>query len=173
MKVHIGKYPKNPNKERKVKIEIEKFDLWDFKCVNMIILEWLKKFREMKQSGHPCDIPLFSQTHEHHTDQMAFDFYIDSNPSYEQCMEEWKSIIDKMIWSFNEIITEENGDCYWIVKPEIDWDGTKENVVDEAGSVEVLWKVEGVIDELKRSQYHARIDEGLDLFRKYIRNLWD
>lgn len=45
MKVNITKYPKNPSKQRKIDIRIDKYDLWDFRSsVGLVILEWLKEF---------------------------------------------------------------------------------------------------------------------------------
>lgn len=173
MKVNIGKYQDLPTEERKVDMQIENFDFLDFNCVNMIILEWLKEFKKCRKHDIPGGLKIYESIHQNYDLQYAFDFYVKDNPTFDQCQKEWDDILDKMIWSFNEIITQENSTCYYEILPEIDWEGTKNNVVDDQGSREVLWKVKGEINEVKRQKYYDRIDEGLDLFRKHIRDLWD
>lgn len=174
MKVNLTKYPKDPSKERKIDIRIDKWDLWDFRSsVGLIILEWLKQFKDYNKHGVPGDMPAFSQTQESYTPQMAFDFYIKDNPPYSLAEKEWDDILEKMIWSFDEIINETNGDCYWTVKPEADWDDLRDDTPNENGFYELKWKVEGKLDKTKMQQYNDRIQEGLDLFAKYCVNLWD
>lgn len=60
--------------------------------------------------------------------------------------ESWNDIIDKMIWSFNEILNGEDG-AQFHHHHYIDWYGMK--------------------------LYNDRIQEGLDLFGRHYRNLWE
>lgn len=54
MKVNIGKYPKNPKKDRKFKIEINDHDLSNIPAVlSPIILELLKGYKEKTVDQHP------------------------------------------------------------------------------------------------------------------------
>jgi hypothetical protein len=103
---------KYPN--RKVKVEIADHDLWnlDFTLAKVI---------------HPALIKFRSQLH--------------SCPST-LTFDEWKDYLDKMIWSFEQIVNDEPDE------PDI----TKDNETYLA--------------------YHDRIQEGLNLFSKYFRNLW-
>jgi hypothetical protein len=173
MKVNITKYPKDPSKQRKINIKIDKYDLWDFRSsVGLVILEWLKEFRKYDKHGVPGDMNHFTQVHESYSQQGAFDFYIKDNPPFENAEIEWHAILDKMIWSFDEIINETNADCYWIVKPEADWDNPNDEP-NSNGFYEMRWKVEGKMDRNIMREYGERIQEGLDLFAKHCVNLWD
>jgi hypothetical protein len=77
--------------------------------------------------------------------QESFDFYINDNPSSEHVKKEWEEILEKMIWSFRELVKEDSPEHYYIVN--------------------------GCIEEHKRIEYENRIKEGLDLFFKYYMHL--
>ncbi len=174
MKVNIGKYSKKTGKQRTFSIKIENHDLWDFNgSVGPIILEWLKQFRTYNKHGVPADMPSFLNTVEDYTTQLCFDFYKQSNPPFSDSEDEWNIILDKMIWSFEEIINEPNGDCYWDVKPNIDFDTTFAQESKSDGFHETVWKETGKFNHRKHDEYQNKIQEGLDLFCKYLRNLWD
>ena len=174
MKVNIGKYPKKTGKERKVSIKIENHDVWDFNSsVGLVLLEWLKAFRAYDKHGIPADMPSFCQTAEDYDTQLCFDFYKESNPPFSQSEDEWAAILDKIIWSFEEMINEPNGDCYWDVKPKIDFDATFAGHSNPDGYHETIWKEPGKFNRRKHDEYQNKIQDGLDLFCKYLRNLWD
>ena len=114
MEVKIGKN-EGILKERELSVVIEDHDMWNLDhTLSLVIHPSLLKFKE-KLNGHPSHVTL----------------------------EEWEIILDKMIWSFGQIVNwnEEEPD-YLHSKEEYD-------------------------------AYHAKIQEGLDLFGKYFRNLWD
>lgn len=63
---------------------------------------------------------------------------------------EWQQLLDKMVWSMNEVAT--NGG--WYEKPE-----------DEPwGTPEEEWRKERI--------YYAKLQEGLTLFGRYFQGLW-
>lgn len=174
MKVNIGKYPKKHDKPRVFSIKIEKHDLWDFNgSAGPVILEWLKEFRALDKHGIPADMPSFCQTAEDYDTQLCFDFYKESNPPFSQSEDEWNVILDKMIWSFEEMINEPNGGCYWDVKPKLNLDATFTEVTKTGEFHEMVWDEPGRFNHAKYSAYQDKIQEGLDLFAKYFRNLWD
>lgn len=92
-------------------------------------------------------------------------------------IEEWHKTIDKMIWSFDQIVNECPDD------PETIHFNKKWKEAEEKGIK--LMKTNGdqvvfseILDEGRPTKeevlaYHARIQEGLDLFAKYFRDLWD
>jgi hypothetical protein len=59
--------------------------------------------------------------------------------------EKWNTIVDEMIWSFEQVLDDESDEKFWT--DGIDWDGLR--------------------------AHNKRIDKGLALFGKYYRNLWD
>lgn len=163
MKVNIEKYPEKAGKQRKVSIKIEKHDLWDFDgCVGLIILEWLKQFRAYNKHGIPATMPSFLQTAEPYDRQMCFDFYMEANPPFSDSEKEWNEIIDKMIWSFDEIINETNCPNFWEVE-KIEEDLTPEHLAVTAERVR--------FNHRKHEEYQNKVQEGMDLFCKYYGNL--
>ncbi len=64
---------------------------------------------------------------------------------YNMTEKKWNSIMDDMIWAFEQITLDNNDDQFWT--DGIDWDGMK--------------------------VHYARINKGTALFGKYYRSLWD
>ena len=118
MKVYLGPYRKN----RAINVRIDKYDTWGLDhTLALIILPALKQYKKVHQSS-PCIDGFYDEK----TGNMLPEVH-----------EAWNSIVDKMIWSFEAILAE-----------------------DEK-------------EELYTVQENNQIQEGLDLFGKYYRNLWD
>lgn len=100
-----------------------------------------------------------------------------SYPGTLKSYNEWMQLLDKMIWSFDQIVNECPDD------PETIHFNKKWKEAEEKGIK--LMKTNGnqivfseILDEGRPTKeevlaYHARIQEGLDLFAKYFRDLWD
>lgn len=159
MKVYIGNWPKNPAKERKVNIRIDKWDTWNVdNTLSLIIEPMLKQFKATK-GGHPCvgnDIPEGCKTCS--------------------CQKDWDIILDKMIFAF-ESLNNDYEDQYYSGKIDIVWtpidakgnetpDGEYRRM-DKGPNDTHKFDVEGW------KNHEARIQEGLELFGKHFRNLWD
>lgn len=174
MKVFIGRYPKSLKAERKVNIRIDKWDTWSMDhTLAMIILPMLKQLQATKH-GAPGSMPAFQQTSNQYP-QMCFTFYEDDDHSaWNEGHKQWTEIMDKMIWSFEQLLDENWDEQFWIVKPELDLDDLANTEgLDENGCKELKWKVEGECDWKAREEYANRIKEGLELFGKYYQDLWD
>jgi hypothetical protein len=95
LKVNIGKYPKKFTTERKISVQIDDFDTWSLDhTLALIIHPALLKFKEDSlNTGHPClcDDPSVCT--------------IEGNVC--TCSDQWQMILDKMIWSFEQIITDD------------------------------------------------------------------
>jgi len=169
LKVHIGRYPKDSTKERKIDIRIDKWDTWGMDhTLALIILPMLKQIKANKQ-GSPGSLPEFQQISDQYP-QLCFDFYADGNQdAWDAGHKHWIEILDKMIWSFEQVLDDDWEEQYWIVKPEIDWD----HMASKSGVKEIKWKVRGECDWKGRSEHLSRIEEGLELFGKYYQDLWD
>lgn len=115
-------------------VKIDKNDTWSMDyTLGLIILPMLKQLKATKH-GYPVGLT----------------------------EKKWDAILDKMIWSFEQVVTGYEDSQFWIVKPELELDGS-----------EVIWKVEGKLDKRGMKRHHQKIDEGLELFGKYYRYLWD
>lgn len=131
-------------KNRKIEIHIDSYDTWSMDhTLALIILPMLKQLKET-QHGAPGDMPEFSQT-LYGSSQLSFEFYGEGDSAaWDAGHKRWEEILDKMIWSFEQIVSE----------------GENEPKFSRG-------------DNSEFTKYHQRIDEGLALFGKYYRGLWD
>ena len=124
-------------------VKIDRWDTWSMDyTLGLIILPMLKQLKADKH-GHPGDLT----------------------------EKQWDVIMDKMIWSFEQVVEFYPDSQFWLVKPELDWDAVCE--VNENGLRGFKWKQEGKLDKRGYTKHHKKIDEGLELFGKYYRALWD
>lgn len=161
MKIYIGNWPKNPAKERKVDIRIDKWDTWSMdNTLSLIIEPMLKQLKATKQ-GFPCvgkDIPNECETCS--------------------CQQSWDMILDKMIFSFESLNNDwedqyHSGEMDMVYIP-VD---AKGNEVPEENA-EFFKLSKGPNDTRKFDaegwkKHEEKIQEGLELFGKYFRHLWD
>lgn len=169
MKVYIGNWPKNNDKERKVDIRIDKWDTWSMdSTLAMIILPMLKQLRDTKH-GAPCvddeDVP--EELRSTSAPPKEEEWHTDGNH-----FKRWDWVLDEMVWAFEQI----QPDCdwesqYWRVHPELDLDDYPED--EGKDIIPVRWKVEGDCDWDGMKAHSKRIEKGLILFGKYFRSLWD
>ncbi len=152
MRVLIGPYQDFVDeagclKERKIDIHIDDYDIWSMDyTLALIILPMLKQLKNTKH-GSPGDIPFFSQVSDG-TAQYCFDFYADGDmDAWKAGHEKWNSILDKMIWSFEQILDTEAEFKFFEDRKKPDLEG--------------------------RLDYYDKVQEGLTLFGQYYRALWD
>ena len=181
MKVTIGRYPsthvlkRNPNAEQKVDIRIDPWDTWNMaETLADIILPMLKQLRLDKQ-GTPCSMPAFEDESNYQWPQMCFDFYKEADKlANDRAHAQWEEIMDKMIWSFEQVVDRDRDSKFHSGNIDIQWDPIK----DENGKVKYQEMKRGPNDTHKfdadgYKAYQARMYEGLELFGKYYMNLWD
>jgi hypothetical protein len=85
-----------------------------------------------------------------------------------------------MIWSFQQIALEDYDDKYHHGTPKFDWIKTGQKFKNPlTGKLEETYQMvdknpnEHWYDHIGHKLHEERIQEGLDLFGKYYRNLWD
>lgn len=178
MKVNIKKYPKG-NNTRRVSVEIEKFDTWSLDhTLALIILPALLQLKETKQ-GVPNEFGNVGG--EDYSDQMCFDFYAESHKeAFEIKCKEWDEVLDKMIWSFQQIAFDDYDSKYHHGTPKYDWIKTDQKILNPlTRKVEDTYEMvdtnpnEHWYDHVGHMMHEERIQEGLTLFGKYFRALWD
>jgi len=164
MKVYIGNWPKNPAKERKVDIRIDKWDTWSMDNTLALIIEPMLKQLKATKHGYPC------------TGGANLSMIEDGNCSGCNCQNDWDIILDKMIFAFESLNNDyedqyHSGECDFIWTPidakgnetpdgewrRMDYGPNHTHKFDVAG-----WKA-----------HNEKIQEGLELFGKHFRNLWD
>lgn len=149
MKVYIGNWPKNPAKERKVNIRIDKWDTWSMDNTLSLIIEPMLKQLKVTQNGYPSGLE----------------------------EQEWNEILDKMIFAFESINNDwenqyHSGEVDFLHVP-IDKDGNEvspENAeyyrLDRGPNDTHVFDAEGW------KKHDEKIQEGLELFGKHFRSLW-
>lgn len=144
-------------KKRKVKIHIDKYDTWSMDAtLAMIIVPMLKQLKETSH-GYPAEF------HDCHA--------IPDDPDFDAGFEEWKKTLDKMIWAFEQLADGDWESQYY--SGEVDFQTVP--CEDKPGFSEL---VKGPNDTFKVDRdgiksHSERIDEGVALFGKYYRSLWD
>lgn len=178
MKINIGKFPIKGNR-RKINVEINGYDTWNLDhTLAMIIYPALIQLKQTKQ-GIPNEFVEVGGE-EYHS-QQSFDFYVESHDeAWEIGAKRWDETLDKMIWAFQQIAFEDYNDKYHHGKMNMDWiksDKTFPNPV--TGKIEPTYQMidknpdEHWFDAEGLQLHEDRIQEGLELFGKYYRSLWD
>jgi hypothetical protein len=154
-------YGKN---SREVKIRIDKYDTWGMDhTLSLIIVPMLKQLRASKH-GYPLvdpeDAPHISVGD------------IDPNDLSDSLVDaRWNWIMDEMIWVHEQIVDEESDKNYYVPY------GPDEKLEVSKGLQEFITTKDilemGKFDREKFDAYEARIQNGLRLFGKYYRSLWD
>lgn len=178
MKVRIGPFRKS--KGRKINVEIDREDTWSLDhTLALIIYPALLQLKEEKH-GVPGDFAN-DVGGESYSSQESFEFYKESHDeAFTEACKKWDVALDKMIWSFEQLVRADYGDKYHHGDGEYDWiksDKTFPNPI--TGKVEATWQMvdknpdEHWYDGIGHQLHEDRIQEGLDLFGKYYRALWD
>jgi len=166
-------------KKRKVKIRIDKYDVWSMDhTLAMLVLPMLKQLKESKHGSALVDLEDVPESmrftnHEEWNSQPCFDFYKEDDTQKIQCdvHDRWNWVMDELIWTFEQILDDNWEDQYWITHPEIDFTKYPEDEGEDV--VPVRWKVDGECDWVGRQKHQDRISNGLKLFGKYYQGLWD
>jgi len=89
-------------------------------------------------------------------------------------------VLDKMIWSFQQLALEDYDQLYHHGKVELDWEKTDKTFPNPVTGVdEATYRMvdknpdEHWYDSVGHKLHEERIQEGIDLFAKYYRSLWD
>jgi hypothetical protein len=179
MKVKIGKYPKG-NADRKIEVDIERFDTWSLDhTLAHIILPALIQLKEEKH-GVPSEV-VNDVGGEDWNPQDSFDFYKEThNEAWDIAAKRWDEILDKMIWSFEQLIKDDYSAQYHHGTSEYDWiksDKTYPNPI--TGKIEPTWQMVDKnpdahwYDSVGHQLHEERMQEGFDLFGKHYRSLLD
>jgi len=170
MKAYLGRYPKG-DKERKISIRIDKYDLWGMDhTLALLIVPMLKMLKEHKQGVphvHDVDVP------EELRANGATDEY--GSEPFEILEKKWEYVLGEMLWSMEEVIKDYDDSHCWDVPGEIDRENMfKSEDVEVSGykTFSINWKVKPVINEERFDAYHKRVKNGHTLFGKYFSALW-
>lgn len=179
MKAKIGKYYKNSD-GRRVNIEIDGYDIWGLDHTLALVI--LPALCLLKENMHGVPSEFAEIGGEDYLSQKSFDFYTeDTKELYEQRYKEWEEVLDKMIWSFQQIALDDDyNKKYHHGEMKMGWiksDKLYPNPV--TGVLEPTYQMvdenpdEHWYDHVGHMLHEERIQEGLNLFGKYYRSLWN
>lgn len=179
MKVKIGQYPKKRLIQRKVNIEIENFDTWSLDHTLALII--LPALLQLKDSKHGIPAEFAEVGGADHDSQQSFDFYKEShNEAFDKGCERWDEVLDKMIWSFQQLAFDDYESLYHHGSTDYGWEETKDkffnpvtNQVEDTYTIIDKKPDQHWYDYIGHRLHEERIQEGLELFGKYYRHLWD
>jgi hypothetical protein len=142
-------------RQRKIKIKLHNYDTWNMDAtLALIIVPMLKQLKETSNSLgniHPDDCP----------PELRGNFDIEVHDTH-YSPERWGWFMDELIWTFTQLDPHTNGESQFFNHSKVN---KTDNINEQIKSIEV--DHEGLI------AYNARIDNGLRLFGKYARTLWD
>ena len=164
-------------------VKIDRWDTWSMdSTLAEIVLPMLKQLRDTKHGSQIVDledVPESMRTidHEEWDSQFCFEFYHEPDLQKIQCdlHDRWNWVMDEMIWTFEQLVDDDNDSQFHSGN----WD--MESVPcewDENGKPTLYNMKEGpnhtaVFDSEGYKKHQERIANGLRLFGKYYRGLWD
>lgn len=177
MKVKLGDYKKSG--DRKIDVQIDRFDTYSLDhSLAHIILPALIQLKHTKM-GVPAEFAEVGGAG--YDSQDSFDFYQEThNEAFDIACKRWEEILDKMIWSFNQLVFDDWEKQYHHGTPEFDWIKTDHQIPNPTNN-----KLEDTFQMVDKNpgehwtdyegmrKHEERIQEGLELFGKYYRHLWD
>lgn len=179
MKINIGKYPKGKGR-RKVDVKIDSYDTWSLDyTLALIIYPALLQLKATKQ-GVPNEF-VSDVGGEDYSEQDSFDFYKESHKeAFDIACQRWDEVLDKMIWSFGELIKGDYEQQYHHGKSEWDFVETEKLYPNPiSGKMEKTYQMVDKNpdshwwDREGQTLHEERMQEGFELFGKYFRSLWD
>ncbi len=180
MKVNLGRYPSGATK-RRVSVEIDNFDSWGLDHTLALII--LPALIQLKHTKHGVPSSFIKDEVEDYHVQRVFDFMLeDKDQVFEKECERWEEALDKMIWSFQQLSIDDDYDSkYHHGKMDVGWEKLSGNTFPNpiTGVQEPLYTMvdknpdEHWYDHVGLTLHNERIQEGLDLFGKHLRDLWD
>jgi hypothetical protein len=164
------------NKQRKITVKIDRWDCYSMDhTLSLIILPMLKQLKATKH-GSPsiddADVPAELQSSNAPPKENDWD-------TDELWHKRWEWVIDELIWTFTQMTDEDNDSQFHSGKSDIVW-----NPVDKDGNTVpkdgAKWYQLGsgpedthVYDRAGSDAHQKRINNGLGLFGRYFRGLWD
>jgi hypothetical protein len=179
MKVKIGPYPRK-NSRRKINVQIDSYDTWSFDHTLAHII--YPALLQLKATKHGIPSQLVEDVGgEEWSQQNSFDFYKETHDeSWNEASKRWDEVLDKMIWSFQQLTLDDYNSKYHHGESEYDFvESPKLYPNPISGKMEKTYQMvdknpdDHFFDAEGLFLHEERIQEGLELFGKHYRSLWD
>ena len=157
-------------RDRKIKVRIDKYDTWNMDhTLALITLPMLKQLKETKH-GSPLiddeDVPehLRSTSAPPLTEQEK-----SCGVSDENLHKRWDWLLDELIWTFEQLADEDSDSQFYSGVSDFLWEKTENGLTEMKRGPKDTFK----LDREGLDAHNKRISNGLILFGKYYRGLWD
>ena len=176
MKVNIRNFNKGPT-ERKMEVSIERWDTYSMDHTAALVI--LPLLLQLRQSKHGVPNEFIRHIGGDLDNNYCFDFVNDDeNNVFDQLCGKWEETLDKMIWSFQQVVDDSYDSKYHHGRMKLGWkpiEITNPTTGNVSNAYEMVDENPGEhwYDHVGHELHEERIQEGLELFGKYYRNLWD
>jgi len=178
MKVNIGGWATKSSR-RKINIQIHDYDTWnlDHTLANIILPALL----QLKATKHGVPSEFCEVGGEDWAEQDSFEFYKETHDeAWTIGAARWDTVLDKMIWSFEQLSIGDSDSKYHHGTIKTSWEESDKQFPNPiSGKMEKTFTMkdenpeEHWYDAEGHKLHEERIQEGLDLFGKHYRSLWD
>ena len=159
-------------RKRTIKIKIDRWDTWSMDhTLALIIVPMLKQLKETQHgAGNTDDDDVPEHLRSTVAEPKENEWDIDSNH-----FKRWDWIMDEMIWAFEQLADDDNDCQFWTGESDLQ---SVPYEYDDEGKPTLYEIVKGpkstsYFDREAYEKHHERIKNGLRLFGKYFRGLWD
>lgn len=164
MYIRLGRYASEEDDletfKREEQVIIHRYDTWNMDhTLALIIVPMLKQLKETKHgapSVDTSDVPLFLKP-----TQLEVVRYKEAGETDKNFFKRWDYVMDEMIWAFEQIVDDDDEKQFY-----------DHSDIDPEDSMEVSVK-KLKVDREGLDAHNKRIENGLRLFGKYYRSLWD
>jgi len=178
MKIDIKNWPKG-NKPRKIKVQIDRWDTWSMDSTLALII--YPMLLQLKSTKHGVPNGFAEVGGEDYQDQDSFDFYKENQDElFNERIKSWDEVLDKMIWAFQQLAEGDYDKKYHHGDAKYEWKETDTLYPNpQTGVMEPTYQMvdknpeEHWYDHVGHIKHEERIQEGLELFGKHFRSLWD
>jgi hypothetical protein len=180
MFVQIGRYRDD---DRDVNVVIHNYDTWNMDhTLALIALPMLKQLKATKHGvpmidyeDMPEDLQYISRAYDTRAvydmlDQSQLPEWDDLNElEFQRKIKCWDWIMDEMIWAFEQILDDNHEEQFYSGESDIYWEKLENGYSEMKRGPNDTLKID--FEGLKK--HNERIGNGLKLFGKYYRSLWD
>jgi hypothetical protein len=174
-------YPLNKaifsKRKRKIQVRIDNYDVWSADhTLAMIIYPVLLTLKDQKHGS--CHVDM-EDVPEHLRKEEKEEYDEEHEALKPDVHDRWDWVLDEMIWTFKELASGDEGRAHYYVPYEPTEDVQRVGWFDrEKGEMHYMLTEDearniGKLDRDLYKKYQDRVDNGLRLFAKYYRGLWD
>lgn len=157
-------------------IKIDPYDTWSMDhTLAPIILPMLKQLKEAKHGSQFVDmedVPEYmrTDTHNDYDDQKCFEFYHEDKEERKYDVHDrWDWVMNEMIFAFEHLVDDSWEDKYRSGEHDLQWKKLENGMSEMLHGPNDTYKCD--YDGLQKEW--ERVENGLRLFGKYFRGLWD